>query len=154
LNTGPSDESSLAWTRTLVFAVCSGCADVCRAIDVDGARSALLQWPLPDGVPHRSNPQNTSSYFTRQERISLAQGAVEQLIAHGFPPGTMARAVANFTPASEYVWSRPLLDSLVSIGTISRKDFVSGTRNNQPYVEGELQALMQNDTESNIQLAS
>jgi hypothetical protein len=73
--------------------------------------------------------QNTSSHFTRSERISLAQGAIDQIITHGFPPGD-----STYDP------------QLSIIAAIARKDLVSGTQDNKAYVDGELGALIRNDT--------
>jgi hypothetical protein len=76
-------------------------------------------------------PQNTSSYFTRSERISLAQGAIDQIITHSFPPGTLATVATN----EGYLYLLPI------ISAIARKDFVSGTQDNKAYVDGQLASL-------------
>jgi hypothetical protein len=54
-------------------------------------------------APHteyRSNisfpAQNTSSIFTRTEKISLAQGAIDQFIKLGYPAGSIHAAISGF----------------------------------------------------------
>jgi hypothetical protein len=39
--------------------------------------------------------QNSSNFYTRDERISLAQGAIDRFINDGFPSGTISTAIAG-----------------------------------------------------------
>jgi hypothetical protein len=84
--------------------------------------------------------QNTSSHFTRAERISLAQGAIDQIITQSFPAGTMTKALLPRVVQETY------LSLLSIISAIARKDLLSGTQDNKAYVDGELGALIRNDT--------
>jgi hypothetical protein len=130
-----------AWARSraLAFPGSGGCTEFCRTVYVAGACSFMLQSAKTDGS------QNTSSHFTRSERISLAQGAIDQIITHSFPSGTMEKVmsqpdVANTTSMTTY------FNMLWIISAIARKDLVSGTQDNKAYVDGELGALIRNDT--------
>jgi hypothetical protein len=128
-----------ACSRALATLGSGGRSAVCRAVAVGGACSVLSCCTKADGS------QNTSSYFTRSERISLAQGAIDQIITHSFPSGTMAKVmsqldVANTTSITIY------FNMLWIISAIARKDLVSGTQDNKAYVDGELGALIRNDT--------
>jgi hypothetical protein len=112
---------------------------VCRAVYVAGACPIVLRSTNTDG------PQNTSSHFTRSERISLAQGAIDQIITQSFPSGTMAKVMSpldgvNLTGMATY------LNMLWIISAITRKDLVSGSQDNKAYVDGELGALIRSDT--------
>jgi hypothetical protein len=120
------------------------CSELCRAVDVDGVYPARLLRPLAHDLS-RDDTQNTSSYFTRTERIALAQGAIDQLIAHSFPPGTLAALSESASGRLNFTLTYTLEDALVIIGAISRKDLVSGTQDNKAYVNGELGGLTWND---------
>jgi hypothetical protein len=110
------------------------CSELCRAVEVDGAYHARLLRLLAHYLS-RVDTQNTSSYFTRSERIALAQGAIDLIITNSFPPGTVAAlsALGNQIQVFEKV--------LAIISAISHKDLVSGTQDNKAYVNGELGAL-------------
>jgi hypothetical protein len=69
----------------------------------------------------------------------LAQGAIDQIITYSFPPGAMAKALPNANQSTYFLL-------LPIISAIARKDFVSGTQDNKAYVDGELGALIRNDT--------
>jgi hypothetical protein len=111
---------------------------------VDGAYHARLLPPLAHDLSC-VDTQNTSSYFTRPERIALAQGAIDQLITHSFPPGTLAALSESASGSLNFTVADALEDALVIIGAISRKDLVSGTQDNKAYVNGELGGLTYND---------
>jgi hypothetical protein len=91
-------------------------------------------------------PQNTSSHFTRSERISLAQGAIDQIITHSFPSGTLAKLIPPPDVVVDAGYMSPYFNMLSIISAIARKDLLSGTQDNKAYVDGELGALIRNDT--------
>jgi hypothetical protein len=105
---------------------------------VAGACPVILRSTKTDGS------QNTSNHFTRSERISLAQGAIDQIITHGFPPGTMAKALPH--DGQDWIDDSTYAPLLSIISAIARKDLVSGTQDNRAYVDGELGALIRSDT--------
>jgi hypothetical protein len=132
---------ALARSRALAPLAAGGCSAVCRAVYVAGAHSVTSCSTKTDGS------QNTSSHFTRSERISLAQGAIDQIITHSFPSGTMAKLmsqpdVTNITSGSWLTY----FTMLSIISAIARNDVVSETQDNKAYVDGELGALIRNDT--------
>jgi hypothetical protein len=102
---------------------------------VDGAYHARLLPPLAHDLSCVDTP----------ERIALAQGAIDQLITHSFPPGTLAALSESASGSLNFTVADALEDALVIIGAISRKDLVSGTQDNKAYVNGELGGLTYND---------
>jgi hypothetical protein len=85
--------------------------------------------------------QNTDSVFTRAERISLAQGAIDELVARSFPPGTMGSLASSSGAETD---SDALYNAFLVVRAAMRKDWVSGTQVNKAYVEGELGAVTAN----------
>jgi hypothetical protein len=75
----------------------------------------------------------------------LAQGAIDQIITHSFPSGTMAKVMTQ-PEVGVIVYMSPYFEMLSIISAIVRKDLVSGTQDNKAYVDGELGALISNDT--------
>jgi hypothetical protein len=75
----------------------------------------------------------------------LAQGAIDQIITHSFPSGTMAKFMSQpYVPNTPDIFT--YLNMLSIISAIARRDVVSGTQDNKAYVNGELGALIRNDT--------
>jgi hypothetical protein len=75
----------------------------------------------------------------------LAQGAIDQIITHSFPSGTMAKVM--FQPdVTDTVYMTPYFNMLSIISAIARKDLLSGTQDNKAYVDGELGELIRDDT--------
>jgi hypothetical protein len=77
----------------------------------------------------------------------LAQGAIDQIITHSFPSGTMAKVMSQpdlFYSSSDSWFTYFNMLSIMS--AIARKDLLSGTQDNKAYVDGELGALISNDT--------
>jgi hypothetical protein len=90
-------------------------------------------WPIHTGdmegaVPPAHHParshapaQNTDSVFTRAERISLAQGAIDELVARSFPPGTMESLVSSSGAETD---PDALYNAFLVVRAAMRKDWV------------------------------
>jgi hypothetical protein len=77
----------------------------------------------------------------------LAQGAIDQIITHSFPSGTMAKFMSQPDLVDNTFESVTAYFNMLSIiSAIARRDVVSGTQDNKAYVDGELGALIRNDT--------
>jgi hypothetical protein len=74
----------------------------------------------------------------------LAQGAIDQIITHSFPSGTMAKLMSQPDVTSTNSINI-YFNMLWIISAIARKDLLSGTQDNKVYVDGELGALIRND---------
>jgi hypothetical protein len=97
----------------------------------------------PAHHPARSHApaQNTDSVFTRADRISLAQGAIDELVARSFPPGTMESLASSAGAETD---PDALYNAFLVVRAAMRKDWVAGTQVNKAYVERELGALTWN----------
>lgn len=102
--------------------------------------------------------QNTSSYYTQDERILLTQSAIDQYIVHGWGEGGMMLATHTSdcewsgTSNSDSVLTRLLLRSvrtvesmLQMLSAIARTDAIVSTTHNAWLVDEQLRFLLQND---------